>query len=322
MARGNVLSAEMVTQAIDDVNSTGVHPLTSESCHSGTPYHEYCTAFTGSGSGGGGGGGNSPAPPPEGGGGPGSGGGGGLPSGHSGQSCFAPLPPAERLNSYDVDKNEMGPMNDRDTSAGGIALGGYVPKTKNGQPAAYSGVTIGFGVDLGQLNTPAALEHYGVPTTLANALKPWMVLQGQDAQDLLNLHPLNLSLTNAQTLSSDVLQGIYNALAASFDTNLSGKQASYNVNFEEFPLGVQTALTDVAYNYGPSFGLSSGAPSTIKNLRTDMESGNWSGVAQDLDDLSGGNPYSRFATDATFVNIAINLHTIPSDDTKGNCPSS
>lgn len=95
MARGNVLSAEMVTQAIDDVNSTGVHPLTSESCHSGTPYHEYCTAFTGSGSGGGGGGGNSPAPPPEGGGGPGSGGGGGfLPA-----TAGSPASPHSRLRS-------------------------------------------------------------------------------------------------------------------------------------------------------------------------------------------------------------------------------
>lgn len=318
---GYPLGAEVVMQAANDVQTAGVHPMTEEFCSSTqSGYVNHCYAFTGVG------GTLGPAPTPSpinpgtGGAGAGPGGGGGA-GGDSGQFCFSPLAPQQRVGANDVDEHEKGPPDDQDTSAGGIALRGYVPLNNQHQPYPYSGVTIGFGVDLAQ-NDVSDLQHFGVPARIIDILRPYLSPgpgeygpRGNAALDFLRTSPISLSLADAQALSGYLLGGVYSALVGTFQVHLQNPSV-YNSGewaFEQLPFGVQTALTDVAYVNGAGFGLSSNASTQLKELRGDVEVGNWTAVEGDLAAMSGGNTSSRYYLDSSLVKIAISLHGVPSD---------
>ena len=191
-----------------------------------------------------------------------------------------------------------------------MALNGYVP-------SAASGVTIGFGVDLGQLSV-ATLERYKVDPSIIKELEawPWIGKKGSQAQAELDAHMLTLSVTDATTLSNEVFQGVYNDIKTNFDNN--NELTFYT--FEQLPAGVQTALTDMEYNNGNIW---DAASALVRQAANDAEDGDWSGVVQELGALAKTN--TRYKDDKTDVQNAIDEHLIPAkanldNGHGGECP--
>jgi GH24 family phage-related lysozyme (muramidase) len=148
---------------------------------------------------------------------------------------------------------------------GGILTQGYVP------PSGHSGVTIGAGVDLGQ-HTAAELAAWGVPQSLINVLQPYLGLSGATASNYLAGHPLTISLADATTLSH-LAENDFTADVASNYNSASGG------NFYDLPQGAQTAVVDLAYQYGTN--LAGATP----NFWSQITTGDWNAAIQNLDNF-------------------------------------
>jgi hypothetical protein len=118
----------------------------------------------------------------------------------------------------------------------GRRLSGYVPNPKG----SNSGVTIGTGVDLGQIG-PAELS--ALSPSLQAALQPYVGLRGQAAVDFLQGHPL--ALTGADI---DALDGVVDG--ASVTPLRAAYFKSTDKNFDTLPDACQTVMASVTFQYG------------------------------------------------------------------------
>lgn len=277
------LSAEMVAQAVGEIQSAGVDlevPPSSGHCGGG-PGSYYCSVHATTY-------GPPPSPPPP----PPPGGGGGTsppPPGKSGPLCFVPLAPENRADSAQVFADE-----------GGVRTQGY-------QPSLSSGVTIGAGVDLSQTQT-SELKAYGVPQAIITYLTPWMVPASEVPTTVNRIGWPVLSTANAQILSEDVFNGIYNQVEGYFN-----EQTTKGFAFNTFPAGVQTAIVDAAYPNGPH--LWEAKSVYARAVWADALVGNWNAAENEF---NSWQPYNhRYVLDETDILNDIDSSLIPYNDTQG-----
>lgn len=186
---------------------------------------------------------------------------------------------------------------------GGIATKGY-------QPTSGSGVTIGAGVDLSQTNAQD-LQDDGVPQSIIDYLKPWMVPVDEVLATVGRLGWPSLSTSNAQTLSQDVFNNIYSQVSGFFNA-----QTTKGFAFNTFPQGVQTAIVDAAYPNGVH--LWQAASPYARAMWADALSGNWAAAESEFN--SWQPPNVRYPQDGSQIQTDISLGLIPAKDTNGQCP--
>lgn len=119
---------------------------------------------------------------------------------------------------------------------------GYVPRDSTGQTFGNSGVTIGSGFDLGQ-HDRAYMERIGIPDRLVDILAPYTGLQRQDAIDYLAANPLTLSAADTRIINERVKTDKAQEIIDAYD-------AASSVNFADLPVGAQTVIASVAFQYG------------------------------------------------------------------------
>lgn len=119
---------------------------------------------------------------------------------------------------------------------------GYVPCDENGVPIGHSGVTIGMGIDLGQM-TPANLQNIDIPVALRQRLIPYTEKKGMVAKEFLHNWPLVLNGADVSLLNSQCSQAHAKII-----------ENEYNAN-SDFTFGFldsdkQTVIMDVGWQYG------------------------------------------------------------------------
>jgi hypothetical protein len=125
----------------------------------------------------------------------------------------------------------------------GQKLDGYVPLDNNGNPLDRSGVTIGTGVDIGQMSKEE-IKSLDISQELKDKLSDYAGVTKQDALNLLKESPLNVTLEEAQQLDSAIQEKMANALINSYN------KSSSNLNFSALPSEIQTAIASVSHQYG------------------------------------------------------------------------
>lgn len=128
---------------------------------------------------------------------------------------------------------------------GNQRLNGYLPQDANKKPNPNSGVTIATGFDL-HGRTRKGLDELGLDQQLVQKLLPYISpsLKGQVAQDFVHAHPLAVSKAEADLIDAKVRSYTVSTVAVAFD------RASKTTPFLELPSGAQTAIIDLAHQYG------------------------------------------------------------------------
>ncbi len=182
-----------------------------------------------------------------------------------------------------------------------------VPHNNAGTVLGHSGITIGYGFDLGQTTDAALKEDVSagvINQSLYNTIAPWVGLQGQAAltyAEQHNIQGIDLPATDLLSLQyvSDVkLNSIVQQLNVSYydATASSGLTPSF---LYMLPGGVQTAIADVAEQYGPD--LADKAPT----FWSDITHFNWAAAENELQHF--GDAYStRRTNDATYMQEGVN----------------
>ena len=154
---------------------------------------------------------------------------------------------------------------------GGRRTTGYVPNPEG----SLSGVTIGTGIDLGQMGE-SDLEQFNFPSDLKDKLRPYLGKIKFEAVDLLDTMPLHVTDEEAELIDKQVKSRFVRDLERKFND-------SAIMRFDELPDGVQTVIASVAFQYGD---LRSRTPNFWRQITT----GDWQGAYRNLRDF--GDDYS------------------------------
>jgi hypothetical protein len=126
---------------------------------------------------------------------------------------------------------------------GGQCLTGYVPEPEKSK----SGVTVGTGIDLGQM-TETQIEALDIPDTLKRKLTPYAGKIKAEAVAYLQTYPLTITEQEAEALDGAIKRREVQTLVARYD----GAIAASAVKFDALPIEVQTVIASVAFQYGTS----------------------------------------------------------------------
>ncbi|EAB8478316.1 hypothetical protein AU894_19255 [Salmonella enterica subsp. enterica] len=119
----------------------------------------------------------------------------------------------------------------------------YYPDIKNEN---NSGITVGYGIDLGGKNSASMLAD-GVPKNIIDKLSPYTGVKGKEACLLLKKNENNLpELTSDEAL---LLSNVYLSKTIHVVSNQYNKD-SQGLTFSQIPERTRTAIIDVAYNSG------------------------------------------------------------------------
>ncbi len=180
----------------------------------------------------------------------------------------------------------------------GFRLDGYVP-----DPVfSRSGVTVGTGVDIGQLSV-ADIEALGIPQELKQKLKPYAGLIRQDAVYFLNNHPLHLTEDEASILDEVITQKTIDELTHRYNAAAFGK------SFSELPPEARTVIADIAYQYG------SNLAQRMPNFWSDVTEGRWNIVVQKLRNFGDRYPTRRNLLQRGIDSAALGDYIVQPDDT-------
>ena len=160
----------------------------------------------------------------------------------------------------------------------GFRLDGYVPDPLSSR----SGVTVGTGVDIGQMSVPE-IGALNIPQDLKQKLAPYAGLIGLNAVNFLNSHPLHLTQDEANALDRVVTQNTTGGVAHRFNMEATGN------SFADLPPAAQTVITDLAYQYGVN--LSQRMPA----FWSEVTAGRWDSVVQKLRNFGDRYPTRRNA---------------------------
>ena len=155
-----------------------------------------------------------------------------------------------------------------------------VPADSNKIPFANSGVTVAHGFDLGQRNA-ADLERLGLDSDVVTALTPYLGLRGQAAQDYLVLHPLSITPQQQDQIDRPVFVSGYDRLAKSYNA-----ATTTGTRFQDLPQDAQTAIMDVAHQYG---NLAMRTP----NFWNQIVNGQWQDAQNNLMNFGDAHPTRR-----------------------------
>ena len=126
----------------------------------------------------------------------------------------------------------------------------YVPM-HGGKPLGISGATVGYGLDLGQMNR-AELDRLvsaaGLGSDLADKLAPYLEKKGQDAADFLSANPCSVTAAEAKALSIAKYGEIADRLMEDYAEAIQGKSGV--VPFVDLPKSVRTVALSITVQYG------------------------------------------------------------------------
>jgi hypothetical protein len=140
----------------------------------------------------------------------------------------------------------------------GNELDGYVPKDGSGNVIQNSGVTIGAGVDIGQMNAGdlnQLVTRYGLDPATAAKLTPYLGKTKGAAVAALASHPITLSPAEAEQLSNAKYAEIAEKLASKYDAAMSA--AGKTDTFATLDPKMKTVALSVALQLGPNLPSSS-----------------------------------------------------------------
>ena len=157
---------------------------------------------------------------------------------------------------------------------GGRRTTGYVPNPEDSR----SGVTIGTGIDLGQIGE-SDLEQFDFPSDLKDKLRPYLGKVKFEAVGLLNSMPLQVTDAEAELIDKQVKSRILRGLERKFNN-------AATVRFDELPDGIQTVIASVAFQYGD---LRSKTPNFWRQITT----GDWQGAYSNLRNFGDSYPTRR-----------------------------
>ena len=175
----------------------------------------------------------------------------------------------------------------------GYRLQGYVPHLSSGARAPQSGITVGYGVDLGSV-TVGTLQSWGIDAATIAEVQPYLGLKGSAADAVAS----NLNITATQAIELSL-----GALSQTVDLVASNWAKSTNTAFANLPASIQTVIVDVAYPNGPNLALS--APL----FWADVTSQNWAAAVSELQHwttLGVIGVLQRYTDDANLLQNAIN----------------
>ena len=220
------------------------------------------------------------------------------------QCATAPTASATPCNLASAQAKNRVDYNFISAREGHLRTSGYVPVHSNGTIIGRSGVTIGIGVDLGQ-QTTTGLANEGVSPALIKTVKPYLRRKGQAALTYLNKHPLVLTVQQAQALTTAAQTHIIDTVANEYTAN-----SSPPINFFQLPGGAQTAIADLAYQYGPY--LSARTPIYWNQVTH----GEWAAAVQNLNNFGDAYPTRRIL-EANLIQGDINSGKLPASE--GSC---
>jgi len=122
----------------------------------------------------------------------------------------------------------------------GFKTSGYVPNN-SGKVIGNSGVTVANGLDLGQRNN---LDDLNIPEDLKLKLTPYLGVKREQALDLINNQPLELTNEEANVLADATDEAYYKQAESKFNINKYGKK------FSDLPKEVRTVLNSVNFHTG------------------------------------------------------------------------
>lgn len=156
------------------------------------------------------------------------------------------------INASKIDRNFIRKVEGSLTKA-------YVPLVGSSQ----SGVTVGDGVDLGQMHL-SEFNSLPIDSVLKGKLRPYIGLKRYKAKNYLKSHPLTITQDELNELNTIAANKILTPLVAAYNKSSS-------VSFFNLPKGAQTAIFSYAYQWGPFFGHKASA----KNLWSAFTTQNW-----------------------------------------------
>ena len=172
-----------------------------------------------------------------------------------------------------------------DANEGGVRIEGYVPS------GAQAGVTVGAGVDLGS-HSAAEMISLGLPDTDVSPLEPYFGLKASRAIKALAHTPLLLSTAAAVRLTRAVQRGVLSELVSLYSAS------NPRFPFAQLPSEVQTAVVDLAYQYGPA--LRATAPRSWASL----VNADWAELYEELENF--GDAYGpRRRREAKLLSVAL-----------------
>lgn len=155
----------------------------------------------------------------------------------------------------------------------GSSLTGYVPK-ENNKVLGKSGVTIGTGVDLGQVNVK---DLSGLLEELIRKLEPYLGIKGKAADNIAKSLVLNEDEVDALNTFTKI---------KSTSKLVERYKAATGKDFSSLTAGQQTAVASVSFQYG---NLETATPNFWKQIITD----DWAGAKRNLKDFGDKYPTRR-----------------------------
>ncbi len=239
--------------------------------------------------------------------------------------------PANAVNANAIYGHELGP-------GGTLATTGYVPGTGStgtaSNPSATSqsgtvtrnnsGMTIGYGVDLGQMNgtdlynylTAFGTHGYYKGTIPYGVLSPYLGVRGPaNVAAVVAAHggiPPTINNDAASAISVGALMAISGRAANDYMTATSLAGLGAGANFWGLPAVVQTELTDVSYVFGSIKTLNPALPTGVMSAVGNQD---WQTLASLLLNAPSSKWQSRLKADGQALQNAINSKSIPAKGT-------
>ena len=160
---------------------------------------------------------------------------------------------------------------------GGSKKSGYVPAVG----VSKSGVTVGTGFDLGQRNE-SDLKNLGLSSELIAILKPYLGKKAKDAQDVLDKHPLTITVAQAEVIDKAVKRSHVDLIKFKYNSVAENKK-----KFTDLPAEAQTVIASVSFQYGASLDVR--APKFWKAAKAQ----NWKECIKVLNNYGDGYPTRR-----------------------------
>jgi hypothetical protein len=228
-----------------------------------------------------------------------------IPQSTATQPGCVTFPQADRIDIDFIRKNEDSSYN------GTLNSVAKVPHYKNGKAIGHSGATIGAGIDLGQMSL-SQLQGFGnLSPAFIQLLTPYLKnnpranphAQGQAALTYLNAHPLVISQSDSQQL--DILQN--DVEQTTIEQVVQNYNAVAYTNFWYLPGGAQTAIIDLAFQYGTN--LAAKTPQFWKEITT----GQWQAAVDNLQNFGDSYP-SRRKKEANKISNDITEEYLPKNE--------
>ncbi len=184
----------------------------------------------------------------------------------------------------------------------GNKLAGYVPE-RNGVALGSSGVTIGMGVDLGQMDQQA-LDALDVAQSVKDKLKLYLGLKGAAAQAKLKSAPLELAQNDVQELNAAVQTRQIDELRRGYDQAVGASGAK----FDDLPEEAQTVIASVKFQNGNIWASTHKNPNVAKLWKAATQR-DWATMQSVLRNWTPKDYKTRRNKEADYLEPIVTRHT-------------